>query len=311
VSGERPRLLILGIPHFGNLLAELLSGHDWEIRYEPHPGRNPGSWAKLMPKIARADLLYLISARIDRRSPLDRLLRARRKPVVIHWVGTDAMRAVEAHRARNLSVRAVEMPTHWADASWVRDELKELGMKVEHLPLPVPAAAASASPLPEGFRVLMYLPEDERDRAVFDVETMLELPGAFPDVEFTVFPAPAHTLPTPMPPNLRAQAWTDDVDVLYQEATVYARLTTHDGMPLTVIEALSRGRHVVYPHRFPGVTQAAGLDEVSTVLRDLKTRHEEGTLGLNQEGIAYVRDQYDAETLTNRLAGRLRSLIEG
>jgi hypothetical protein len=311
VSDNRPRVLILGIPHFGNLLTEILANRGWDVAYEPHPGRNAANWMKLLPKIARADLLYLISARIERRSPLDLLLRVRRKPVVVHWVGTDALRAERAYEARNLSARAAEQPTHWADAPWLRDSLRDMGLRVEHVPIPVPGVVAETPPLPETFRVLMYLPEDKQNREVFDEETIMRLPGALPGVEFTIFPAPADTLQGPMPANLTAQAWTDDVDTLYRKATVYARLTTHDGMPLTLVEALSRGRHVIYPRPFPGVTQAAGLDEVGAALRGLKERHDAGALGLNQEGIAFVRDQYDPDVLTGRLEERLRAVLDG
>ena len=224
VSDERPRLLILGIPHFGNLLTGILANRGWDVGYEPHPGRNPAHWLRLLPKIARADILYLISARIERLSPLDMLLRVRRKPVVIHWVGTDTLRAKRAYEARNLSARASEQPSHWADAPWLRDSLRDMGLRVEHVPLPVPDVVADTPPLPETFRVLMYLPKERRNREVFDEETMMRLPEAFPDAEFTVFPAPRDTLTGQVPANLTAQGWTEDVDALYREATVYARL---------------------------------------------------------------------------------------
>ena len=311
MSDKRPRLLILGIPHFGTLLTDMLAARGWDVEYQAHPGRNPASWTKLLPKIARADILYLISARIERRSPLDVLLRSRRKPVVVHWVGTDALRARKAYEQRNLSARASEQPVHWADAPWLRDDLRAMGLRVEHVPLPVPDVTSEPLPLPETFRVLMYLPEDRANREVFDEETILQLPGGLPDTEFTIFPASAQSLPAPMADNLTAQPWTDDVDALYQSSTVYARLTRHDGMPLSLVEALSRGRHAIYPHPFPGSIQASGFAEVRAALQELKSRHDAGTLGLNQEGVAYVRDRYDPETLTAELEERLRALLPG
>ena len=305
---DSPRVLFLGIPYFGRLLADLLSERGWDASYLARPGKDPRNWAKLLPRVARADILYLISARIDRRSPLDRILRVRSKPVIVHWVGSDARVAAKAFADRNVSARAVEMPVHWADAPWIRDDLRALGLRVEHVPLPVPNVAEEPSPLPEDFRVLMYLPEAEEHRAVFDVDTILELPGALPDVQFTIFPA--HSLPKPLPPNLTSVPWTDDVNALYRDHTVYVRLTTHDGMPFTLVEALSRGRDVVYPRPFPGVTQASGLESTVNALRALRADHQTGELGLNQEGIAYVRDQYDPETVTQGLEERIRALAE-
>ena len=70
---------------------------------------------------ARADIVYLIGSRIDRASPQDRLLRLRRRPVVIHWVGTDVQIAVDEHRRHNVSLRVAERPIHWCDAPWLVD----------------------------------------------------------------------------------------------------------------------------------------------------------------------------------------------
>jgi hypothetical protein len=85
----RGRILILGLPYFGKMLADDLSGLGWRATYLAHPGRSAKGWAKVAKETARADILYLIGSRIDRGSPQDRLMRLRRKPVVIHWVGTD------------------------------------------------------------------------------------------------------------------------------------------------------------------------------------------------------------------------------
>ena len=303
------RILILGLPYFGQMLATELATRGWAARFAPHPGRSPWGWGRLAAAVARADVLYLIGSRAERWSPQDILFRMVRKPVVIHWVGTDALIASEAHTRGRLAASVVRKPVHWCDAPWLVDELEAMGVWAEFVSLPVVGLAAEAPPLPERFRVLIYLPVDSFDREVFDVETLLRLPAEFPEVEFVLIPSSAETLPGPLPPNLEARGWVTDMDALYREITVYVRLTSHDGMPFMVLEALSRGRHVIYTYPLPGVTHAADYDAVCGALRDLRDRHDRGELALNSEGMAWAREHFEPGQVLAGIDARLKKLV--
>lgn len=311
MTAPRGRTLILGLPYFGRMLEGLLRDRGWQAAYAPHPGRSVRSWAKLAPLVARADIVYLIGSRLDRRSPQDLLMRLRRRPVVIHWVGTDVQIALEEHERRNVSARLAEDAIHWCDAPWLVDELRGIGIRSEHVPLPIPGLAGEPPPLPERFRVLFYLPVDAFDREVFDMETLLRLPREFPEIEFVEIPSPSDTLPGPLPPNLETRGWVEDMDALYRTITVYVRLTSHDGMSFMAAECLARGRQVIWTFPLPGAIQASGFEAVATAIRDLAARHAAGTLLPNEGGRAYVLEHFDAERLITELDGRLCAVIAG
>jgi hypothetical protein len=304
-----PRVLVLGLPYFGTRIADALGKAGWEARFLPHPGRSPAGWARVGAALIRADVLYLVSARVERHSPLDVLLRAWRRPVAVHWVGTDVLIAREQFAAGRLSHRAARRPTHWADAPWLVDELAEMGIEAEFVRLPVHGLAAETLPLPERFKVLLYLPVDAFDREVFDTETILHLPDEFPDVPFILIPSPPETLPPGLPPNLDARAWVDDMDALYREISVVVRLVSHDGMPFMALEAFSRGRYVVYPCQLPGATVAAGFEAARAAVAGLLARHEAGTLTPNAAGADWVRREYEPTAVIAELDRRLRGLI--
>ncbi|MCC6959407.1 MAG: hypothetical protein IT301_06130 [Dehalococcoidia bacterium] len=306
---RRGRILILGLPYFGQLLAKDLGELGWQARFLPHPGRNAGGWAKVAAAASRADIVYLIGSRIDRRSPQDRLLRLRRKPTVIHWVGTDVQIAVEEHRRHNVSLRVAERPLHWCDAPWLVDELRTIGVVSEYVPLPIPIHVPPAPPLPAEFRVLLYYPVDAFDREVFDGETLLRLPAAFPDVSFTLIPSPADSLPGPLPPNLECRTWVDDMDRLYAETTVVIRLTSHDGQSFIAAEALSRGRYVIWSFPMPGCTRASGFEQVAAAIRSLLERHRAGELKVNQGGRRAVLERFGKGRPLKELDERLRALL--
>ncbi|MEX0783491.1 MAG: hypothetical protein WD557_12645 [Dehalococcoidia bacterium] len=306
----RRRILILGLPYFGKLLGEVLNARGWEARYHEHPGRDVRRWARLAPLVARADLIYLISSRIERRSPQAVLAALRRRPMIIHWVGTDVLFARDEHLAGRSSERLKRQATHLADAPWLVDELAELGIEAEYVPLPVPSLhTGDPPPLPATFRVLLYYPVDPIDREVFDWDAMLGLATAFPDVQFQLVPSPPETLPGPLPPNLTARGWVRDVDALYRDTTVYVRLTAHDGTSFMAVESLSRGRYVIWTFPLSGAIQARGFEAVSATLRELWERHQRGELELNEAGRAAALTDFDPDRLAGDLDARLREAL--
>jgi hypothetical protein len=309
VLRRRGRIAILGLPYFGKMLAGLLSERGWEAVFYAHPGRDIKGWVRLAPALTRADIVYLISTRVDIGSPQDRFMRVRRRPVVVHWVGTDVLIALEEHAKKNISTRLVEAPHHWCDAPWLVNELQPMGIRAEYVPLPVPVLEAEPAPLPMRFRVLMYLPIDAFDREVFDMETLLRLPDELPEVEFILIPSPADSLPAPLPANLKTPGWVDDMDALYRQVTAIVRLVSHDGMSFMVLEALSRGRHVIYSYPLPQVIQASGFEAVASAIRGLVAQHRAGTLGLNEEGRHYALSHFDRETLIDDLDFRFSKLM--
>ena len=305
---ERGRVLILGLPYFGKMLAEGLAGLGWQAEFLPHPGRSAAGWAKVAVRAARADIVYLIGSRADGGAPQERLLQLRRKPVVIHWVGTDVQIAIAEHRKGNFSERIAMRAVHWCDAPWLVEELRTAGVVSEYVPLPIPLSEGEPPPLPGAFRVLLYYPVDAFDREVFDIETMLRLPVAFPGAGFTLIPSPAETLPGPLPPNLEAREWVDDMEALYREVTVLVRLTSHDGQSFMAAEALSRGRYVIWTHPMPGAIQAAGFEAVANALGGLLERHEAGKLGLNLDGRRSVIERLGGGRPLAEIDERLRIL---
>ena len=311
-ESRRASVLILGLPYFGKMLARRLRERGWEAQYRAHPGRSPEGWARLAPAVARADILYLISSRIERGAPQDWMMRFRKKPVVIHWVGTDALEAVQAAARGPLSRRLVNGATHWVDAPWLADELAPLGIRAEYVALPIPIPSGEPPPLPAEFRVLLYLQEDPEYRQVFDVEALLRLPGALPQAQFTLVPSSAESLKGliagPWPQNLATPGYVRDMDALYRDTTVLVRLTTHDGMSFMANEALARARYVVWTFPLEGAIQASGFDAVFAALSGLFERHKAGTLGLNTAGRAATLAAFDPTRVLDELDRRLLAL---
>ena len=309
-GGEaRGRVLILGIPYFGERLARELGELGWQARYFPHPGRDLRAWARIAWQVMRADVLYLLSSRVEKWSPQDWMMRFRRKPVVIHWVGTDVKVARAAHRRGRVSVRIAERAQHWCDAPWLVDELRTIGLVAEFVALPITLHEGRSPALPSEFGVLMYCPREEAYREVFDLETMLRLPPEFPDAKFYLVASPPESLPGPLPENLEALPWVEEMDAMYRKSTVLVRLTHHDGQSFMVAEALSRGRYVIWTHPMGGCIQARTFEEVVAAIRQVKERHDDGSLSTNLEGRRAATGLYGKSRPLMDIDERLRILV--
>jgi hypothetical protein len=85
--------------------------------------------------------------------------------------------------------------------------------------------------------------------------------------------------------NVTCMDWVDDMDALYKQIGCILRITEHDGLPRMVLEALQRGRYVIYSWPLRGCWYAKGYEEIHDKLSQFRT-----TTGLNEEGIAAFRE---------------------
>ena len=131
----RPRVLIGGHEYFARKLAHNLSDFDQASAYaflEPVAGLRKKVNAAF--RLAAADLLYLIGGTVLPNRMIDFAL-ALRKRVVMHWVGTDVTTAIRDYEAQVASKRCIEDVTHFCEVSWIQDELKQVGIDAQVVPI--------------------------------------------------------------------------------------------------------------------------------------------------------------------------------
>lgn len=297
------RVAVIGLPYFASRAARELRRSGIDARYVPHPGRSPRAWAAMAASLARARAVYAMGSELSVNSPLDVLARLRR-PILMHWVGSDVVYAVAAARRGRLSQRLVRHARHLADAPWLAAELATIGITARELPLPVPAAIGTVLPLPLEFRVLIYLPGEFQSD--YRVDDTMEVVRSLPEVQFTL--VGGHR-PQPLP-NLEVLGRVHDMPAVYARVAAYLRLTHHDGMSHSVVEALSFGRHVLWDHDLPGATTLVTTPpQAVDAITSLATRFRAGSLAPNEAGAAYVRERFDAARVVADVRAELESVL--
>lgn len=291
------RVAVIGLPFFGRRVAESLREAGIEARYLPSPAIEPRRIPSVLAELLRADLVYAIGSRAAKGSPVDLLARSGKR-VLLHWVGTDVLWARRDAAAHRLSRWLTERAVHWADAPWLVDELGALGIVAEERPLPMPMAVGEPVALPGTFRVLVYLPEHAREP--YDVAATLAVVRALPEIEFLVVGGFEPSEPIP---NLQALGFVRNMTDVYHRCSVLLRLTHHDGLSHSVVEALSYGRYVVWTYGLPGVVRVANAGEAAAAIASLRTEHREP----NYVGVQTAQ-RYRADVIVREAVERLRDL---
>ncbi|HLE34252.1 MAG TPA: hypothetical protein VI698_00005, partial [Nitrososphaerales archaeon] len=218
-------------------------------------------------------------------------LKKKNKKIVVHWIGTDVYNAITRLKSKFITKRYKHLvDVHLAQHSRLVRELSSVGVNSEELPLPT-FGLYSLYPMPARKKILVYMPESRGD---FYGKLILDrVFDSFPESDFIVLPNSGKDINKA---NVTCISWTDDMEKIYRDVAVLIRLPIHEGMPNTVIEALSMGRYAICSHDFPYCEQARSLEEVKTKLLHLLQKSS-----LNQEGSDYVHNTYSKSLLTERL----------
>jgi len=268
---------------------------------------------KCILQIARADVCYLIGGTWAD-IPFFRLCRFLRKPVVMHWVGSDVLRAMKAFEQGRLSQHVVETCNHWAEVPWTAEELSSVGIPAEVVPLGSSlVATARVSPLPETFTVLTLLRSTKP--IFYGAHHILRLAREIPEIRIICVghnESPFHLICESLPSNINLLGQLDNLGSAYAESTVLVRMTEHDGLSFMVLEALAHGRYVIWSYPLNGVPGAYLAREYETMFQHVQAlyeRHVQGRLPPNREGAEFVRFHYDPARVAEGICARLRALV--
>jgi hypothetical protein len=185
-------------------------------------------------------------------------LRARGVRFIAHWIGTDLYQ-VKMRPLTGLLFRSAApgIETHIADAPWLVDDLAQWGIEATLVPtISGQMDDAGPLPMPNDFALLAYVPDDRQE--FYGWPTVRSVAEAYPDV-------PVHVVggngPGGVPPNVVFHGLTDEMEPIYRAASALIRPTVHDGLSQMVLEALIRGRQVVWSREFPECIHATTADE--------------------------------------------------
>jgi len=294
--------VVVGFDYHARYLARVLNAHAPHWNVEAFAGTRFGT-ARALLALAKADLLISFGGP----GPSVALAEAaglREIPVLVVWAGSDVQIASE--HPFDLAVTMRRGYDNVAVAPWLVDELRTIGIEATTLAVGAVDAVDTIAPLPKRFRVLTYLPEPRR--RFYGEDRVYAIARRMPGVEFVVLGPGGRN--SAAPPNVTFAGHVEDVPRRIDDAAVLLRLTEHDGASVLVLEALARGRHVVWTHAYPGVHAARDENEAFEALDALYRRFARGALEPNVEGLDFVRRHFAPEDVAGRFVAHMDALLE-
>ena len=309
-TSRRPptaRVLVHGLPYFGQMFADLMDGDGWRFRYYHDFGiRN---LSKMAQELAGCDLAYQIGGRVTIGKFLNAARLLHKRPIVMHWVGSDTVDErpeVAEGKANSWVLHGIR---HWAESDWMVREVEMLGTSCELVPLPSAKVPSHPSPMSSEFSVLVYMPDPSRGE-LYGLDRILDVARSLPDIPFELVGLLRGCIDNP-PANLRIHGRIPDLSEFYRRASVVWRPVRHDGLSFMVMEALGYGRHVLWTYAFPGCIVVDSAAEAREQIAGLRFLHMQGRLQINWTGIeAIAAGGYLPTTLKAQIRDRLEKIME-
>ena len=173
-------------------------------------------------------------------------------PLVRWWVGSDVLAAL----SEGTATHSRDERHNWVSHEPLGAELSSLGIGSRVLPI-LPAWEPEALPVASEPVVLLYCPDGREE--LYGWDRLVEVASRCPEVRFRVFRRKG---PSPLGSIECVPGWTPHEQMRreYTNARAVLRLTSHDGMSLSVLEALGFGRHVIWTYPQPGCWHVESVD---------------------------------------------------
>lgn len=223
---------------------------------------------------------------------------------IIHWIGTDIFQmqhSLSWTAWKNISMILNDPEfdfIHLAEAEFTADELAELGIDADVVPLPT-SKVHPICPLPEEFTIGVYEnpTQDKKWGDMYFIDFMEEIAKAMPDVKFKFF---GDRNRTDHVDNVEHVGWVEMEDFL-PTISAMVRLTKHDGLPISPIEAMQAGRNVLASVPMKHALQAK-YEGGEPVKEDIieKIRQLQN-MPLNVEGSKYWSKELSPELFRKRM----------
>jgi hypothetical protein len=293
---------VVGFDYHVRVLCQRMNQHAVGWHFEGFPSSRSGL-VRALASLARADILIRVGGPLPH-SSLAAVARLRGIPIVVIWAGTDVLTLLRNPSLLTESQRCEVV--HLAVAPWLVEELSKVGIRARYLPIMGVEGAADAPSSPRQPYVLTYLPEPRRQ--FYGRDFVYDVARGLPEMKFLVVGAGEQD--PEAPPNVRYLGWRGGLNDLYDQSFAILRVPEHDGMSLVVLEALARGRFVLWRYQLPGVCTVSTPEEALTYLSKLWADQQRNPVRYNTEGVSFIRERYEAGKVARGLGEYLELVVQ-
>lgn len=249
-----------------------------------------------------ARLLYSISGSVTKGGAL-RYAMLWKKKIYQHFIGSDVTRAIADYKRGVYSQSLMDKSSYMAEVDWIASELfVSIGIKAEVVPLPIVSKTLPSVKKPN-FVVACYVGEGREE--FYGINEILNAALALPSVSFIIAGSSGDRFKECSTENVQFLGWVDDFSTLLNDCAIYLRVTEHDGLPFSVIEALSYERWVLYNRVFPYCELVQSSEDI---ISTITTYYAEYTAGrcINDGARNFVSSLYTDDIASSNILSKFR-----
>jgi len=240
-------------------------------------------YKQFIKTISKVDTVYTIgqSFRFNPKIVISKILG---KKVISHWIGSDIL---EAKKNRFHKINQWFIDINLSCSELIQNELFDMGIASELLPIIPAGMSYDIAIMPKRHSVLVYLPEGNEE---FYGKKFVEfLALEYPDIEFKIVANTNKNILNFKNVFFLGRLSFDEMEKLYDEISILLRLPEHDGLSLMLLEALAKGKEVIYKYPFPYTHTASNLTELKIVFSKIVSSEPK----VNYEANEYIRNNYN------------------
>lgn len=191
------------------------------------------------------------------------------KRTINHWIGTDVRLLLERRISKWLT--QLSSTATFVCYKGLQDDLHGVGIEANILPIVPFGMSFDICTMPRDHAVLVYLPEGKEDE--YGIDEIREAVRAFPNLPFFVVAnRNIELFYGAKNVSMLGRLSLEQMESLYSKISILLRLHKSDGLSMMVLEALGKGKHVIWDHELqhtmPGSTSQEIICSISHILED-------------------------------------------
>jgi len=300
------RVLINGLPLFAKRLASELQKYDSNSSYVFLDTYN-SRWAQLLfyLYLPFSDVVISMNGVTDKSGSLDLVLK-RRKKLILQWMGTDVLLAMERFENGNIERKYIDYATNFVDSQWLLAEVRSLNIPVNYLCFKSVKAEENTTKY-ENISVVSYVAESRQ--GFYGMEKIATLALEFPAIDFHLYGLTK--VEFPITSNVHLHGWVKPEVFAERLKTtpIFLRLTEHDGFSVSVIEALANGCEVIMSLPFDLTYLASNTSDAIEGMKQLISKIEARGMIPNKELIEAVKVYFEPEIIAKNYIQKLKEIV--
>lgn len=263
----KPVIGVLGSGQINHLIPVLRQKYEVvDIQEKMGNKSKPGKFLAYLQAIKGVDIIYNVFT-VDSFRFKARLAKRRGIRVVSHWIGSDVRFAQEG--STNLDDLSNLIDQHVSCFDPLRKKLEPFGIEAPVVPIVPFNMEFELCEMPKKHAVLVYLPEGRE--TLYGFEEIRKAMAQFPELPFYIVANGNEELFAPYPNAVvLGMLGPEEMSELYHNVSTLVRMHTSDGLSMMVLEALGKGKHVIWDHEFdyvlPGKNASEIIDSLEKVL---------------------------------------------